>query len=87
MEITPTGDLQVQTLFGPIYEKKPVIYQETNEGQQYVAGSYEMRGSDIFGFAIDNIYDSSCTLVIDPGLAYSTFLGGTQYETGLAIAS
>ena len=38
-----------------------------------------------YGFTV-GAYDPSRTLVIDPGLAYSTFLGGTSNEIGRGIA-
>src|SRR5206468_273276 len=38
-----------------------------------------------FGFAVGK-YDRSLPLTIDPGIAYSAFLGGTSFDIGLGIA-
>jgi hypothetical protein len=38
-----------------------------------------------YGFAIGS-YDPRYPLVIDPGLDYSTFLGGADFDVGLDIA-
>ena len=39
-----------------------------------------------YGFAVGSGYDPGHELIIDPGLAYSTFLGGASNETGTGIA-
>lgn len=78
------GELIVRTARGALVHKAPVIYQEIEGKRKRVAGRYVRRGSDI-GFAVD-AYDRTLPLVIDPILAYTTFLGGTSYDEGLAIA-
>ncbi len=44
-----------------------------------------MRGKDAIGFELAN-YDRHRALYIDPGLVYSTYLGGNQTDQGLGIA-
>ena len=44
-----------------------------------------MKGSG-YGFSVDR-YDPNRELIIDPGLDYSTFLGGTSHEFGTGIAA
>jgi len=83
--LTSAGDIQIDTNFGSIYEKKPFIYQTINGAQQEIAGRYEIIQPDIFGFAIDENYNPSYPIVIDPTLVYSTYLGGTNYEIGREI--
>ena len=48
-----------------------------------VASRYELTGH-AYGFTTDR-YDSKRELIIDPGLDYSTFLGGTSHEFGNGI--
>ena len=48
-----------------------------------VASRYELTGH-AYGFTTDR-YDSNRELIIDPGLDYSTFLGGTSHEFGNGI--
>ncbi len=67
--------------------QKPVIYQEIDGARQQVTGAYALRDGNRVGFEIGD-YDRDRPLVIDPviTLAYSTFLGGTGHEKGVAIA-
>ncbi|HVX63807.1 MAG TPA: SBBP repeat-containing protein, partial [Pirellulales bacterium] len=50
-----------------------------------VAGCFVLEGADRVGFAV-GAYDASLPLVIDPVLDYSTYLGGSDYQFGNAIA-
>jgi hypothetical protein len=80
------GDLEIQTTYGVIHENKPVIYQEIDNQIKEVMGEYRILEPAVFGFEIGS-YNSEIPLVIDPGLVYSTFLGGTIGEEpgGIAI--
>jgi hypothetical protein len=53
----------------------PVTYQETENGRQMIASSYVLKGKNKVAFAVGD-YDKSKTLVIDPKLIYSTYIGG-----------
>ncbi len=86
MRVTSDGDLAIETRFGLFSEKSPVIYQEINGIKQGIIGRYEPRQPNSFGFAIEDEYNPLYPLVIDPTLAYSTYLGGTYYDEGLGIA-
>jgi len=86
LRVTPTGDLEIMTCFGVILEKAPLIYQEINGVRNQVAGGYEIREPDVFGFTIDVGFDPLFPLVVDPELVYSTFLGGIDYDNGCDIA-
>lgn len=83
--LTSAGDIQIDTNFGSIYEIKPFIYQEINGVKQEIEGQYEISEPGVFGFTIDENYNSAYPLVIDPTLAYSTYLGGTDYDIGREI--
>jgi Putative Ig domain/Beta-propeller repeat len=54
---------------------KPRIYQQTPEGPREIAGHYVLGAHNRIAFALDP-YDRVQPLVIDPTLAYSTYLGG-----------
>jgi RHS repeat-associated protein len=63
-----------------VIQKAPVIYQEGADGKrQSVTGSYVKKGPKSFGFTLGS-YDRTRPLVIDPVLAYSTYLGGDEAE-------
>ncbi|MEE9553720.1 MAG: SBBP repeat-containing protein, partial [candidate division Zixibacteria bacterium] len=75
LAITPNGDLEAATLFGSIHENIPSVYQEIGSGKREVTGRYVITAPGVFGFEVDD-YNPSLTLVIDPELVYSTYLGG-----------
>jgi hypothetical protein len=53
----------------------PVSYQDTENGRLAVASRYVLEGAGKIGFKIGE-YDKSKTLVIDPKLIFSTYVGG-----------
>jgi Big-like domain-containing protein/beta-propeller repeat-containing protein len=79
------GDLVLKTKNGEVRFQKPVIYQEVNGARQEVTGGYTLKGKDRVGFEVA-AYDATKPLVIDPGLLYSTYLGGSGTDEGLGIA-
>ncbi len=89
LELTPEGDLEVILSSGRLIEKRPVIYQEIDGRRVPVKGSYKLLGEKdgafAYGFSIAS-YDHTRDLVIDPVLAYSTYLGGLYDDVGFAIA-
>jgi hypothetical protein len=60
---------------------KPVIYQEWKGHRHEVGGGYVLKDKHHVGFEVAS-YDTSRPLVIDPVLAYSTFLGGSVFDAG-----
>jgi hypothetical protein len=80
-----TGDLLLGIGKKTIRQHKPIVYQETSAGRREVEGRYALRGDGRVGFEVGQ-YDASATLVIDPVLEYSTYLGGNSSEEGYSIA-
>src|SRR5260370_39957968 len=62
-----------------------MVYQEVGGVRQEVAGRYVMKEKRQIGFRVA-AYDPSRPLIIDPVLAYSTYLGGSGDDFGLGIA-
>jgi len=79
--MTDEGDLALQTEAGELRWKKPNIYQ----GEKKVPGRFIARGKNRFGFELGE-YDPSRSVVIDPALIYSTYIGGSQNEAARAVA-
>jgi hypothetical protein len=80
------GDLVLQTAAGAVTEQAPVLYQQNADGTRTaVSGGYVLEGDGTVGFQV-GAYDSSQALVIDPVLAYSTYLGGSGADEGHGIA-
>jgi hypothetical protein len=80
------GELLVQTSLGVLKDAAPVSYQRIGGQRVAVESRYKLlKGDGGYGFAV-GAYDPRYPLVIDPGLDYSTFLGGTGGDEGSGIA-
>jgi len=64
---------------------KPVAWQEADGERREIACRFEITGSREAGFRLGD-YDRSRTLVIDPVLAYSTYIGGAGVDQAFDIA-
>ena len=85
INIAAQGDLVLKTASGEIRQRKPVAYQEVNGGRREIASRYTMKGPQEVGFELGE-YDRSRPLVIDPVIAYSTYLGGSGSDIAGSIA-
>ncbi len=64
-----------------------VSYQEVDGERVPVESRYVLdEGTGRYGFEVGAGYDPAHPLVIDPDLAYSTFLGGTGLDSDRGIA-
>jgi hypothetical protein len=79
------GDLLVSIGGGALRFRKPFAYQEKNSTKVEVAANYVLEGDNTVAFTLGT-YDSTRSLVIDPILSYSTYLGGTDIDGANAIA-
>ncbi|MEW6745192.1 MAG: hypothetical protein AB1486_20765 [Planctomycetota bacterium] len=80
------GALILETAAGPLQQCRPCTYELGPDGtRQAVECSYRLLGVDRFGFDVPG-RDRDRALVIDPGLTYGTFLGGSSQDSGLSIA-
>jgi len=85
VEVDAGGDLIVEKQGVQVRLKKPVAYQETEEGREEVACAFSPAGDRRVGFKL-GAFDSARPLVIDPVLLYSTYLGGNGNDRGHGIA-
>jgi len=85
MRVDEKGDLILRTDAGEIRQSRPVVYQQIDNARQIIPASYLIKGKKQIAFQIAN-YDRSKPLVIDPTLAFSTFLGGSGNDSGEGIA-
>jgi Beta-propeller repeat/Abnormal spindle-like microcephaly-assoc'd, ASPM-SPD-2-Hydin len=93
-----TGDLVLKMGKGiqDVRFQKPVAYQEESTpqndatatqgaGKHFVAAKYKLDSQNRIRFQL-GAYDHRKTLLIDPTLSYSTYLGGSSNDYGASIA-
>ncbi|HUO03725.1 MAG TPA: SBBP repeat-containing protein [Candidatus Binataceae bacterium] len=89
LSFNSVGDLIVPLADGSeLIHRAPLIYQERDGHRESIAGRTVMRGMDTIGFELAT-YDRRRPVYIDPGLVYSTFLGGStgDFVAGIAVDS
>jgi Ca2+-binding RTX toxin-like protein len=78
------GALVITTANGAITQGAPILYQTLSGERVPVEGRFSLADGEV-GFEVAG-YDPSHSLVIDPTLVYSTYLGGTGDDIGYGIA-
>lgn len=79
------GNLRIVARHGEIAFEKPAVYQVRDGQKELVDGRFVLQGKDEVAFALGS-YDAGRELVIDPVLAYSTYLGGSGGDSAAGIA-
>jgi len=90
LRLDALGNLVISTELGELVDTRPYSYQEVDGRRIEVESRFVLRGKPrdaVLGFEVGESYDPGHPLVIDPGLEYSTFLGGngTDFATDIVI--
>src|SRR5580658_564990 len=85
LRVDSAGSLVLEMGGGPVSFRKPVTYQQISGARRPVESRYLLAGSNQVRFSVGS-YDKRYPLVIDPSLVYSTYLGGSAFDYGIAIA-
>ena len=85
LHIDDQGELVMAVEGGEVRLHKPVAYQEAGAEKEMVAANYTLDANHQVHFEVGD-YDRSRSLVIDPVLAYSSMLGGSNIDGANAIA-
>jgi hypothetical protein len=97
LRIARDGDLVISGEDGELSFHRPVVYQEDGSPHHLggtphlisesnaLQGHWILKGPTLAGFEV-LAYDRSKPLIIDPALAYSTYLGGHGADVGQAVA-
>jgi uncharacterized protein (TIGR03437 family) len=85
LRIDANGDLVLETTVGTIRHRRPRAYQTFGGTERAVPVSYEIDSASTVRFRVSE-YDRRYPLVIDPVLAYATYLGGIGTDLGQSIA-
>ncbi|WP_309495554.1 SBBP repeat-containing protein [Mechercharimyces sp. CAU 1602] len=83
VEIDSNQNLNVIFSHGAIQEKQPLSFQA--EASVPLSTRFLLDEDGSIGFAIDDEYDPTLPLTIDPIVIYSTYLGGSSIESGTGI--
>jgi hypothetical protein len=89
LALDSAGGLVIQTSLGTLHDAAPVSFQEIDGVRVPVESRYVLQagpGEKGYSFGVGAGYRADHELIIDPGVAYSTFLGGTADEIGNGIA-
>src|SRR5262245_3559506 len=84
--LAPGGAMRIRTALGTLHDSRPLTYQRIAGARVPVSSRFrlESRGTR-FGFHVGP-HRTGHPLVIDPGVQFSTFLGGNSNEIGAGIA-
>ena len=85
LEVNARGELLLNLPGGQIRHHKPVIYQHEGGARKAITGRYSIFYGNEAGFHI-GAYDASKPLIIDPVMDYSTYLGGSFYDSASAMS-
>src|SRR6266403_2221335 len=85
LSLDAKGGLILGVKGGAVRLGKPRIYQEIDGARKEISGGYEFKNAHEVSFRVA-AYDRSRPLIIDPVLAYSTYLGGSSGDAGYGIA-
>jgi hypothetical protein len=77
--LTRGGALAVRTPLGTARDQRPRSWQRTGGSRVPVRSRYAVADKRRFGFALGP-HDASRPLVIDPGIVYSSFIGGSSFD-------
>ena len=79
------GDLVVKVEGGELRFRRPVAYQKVEGSRRRVPVNYILKAKNQVEFRLGS-YDRRQSLVIDPILSYSTYVGGSSIDSANAIA-
>jgi hypothetical protein len=85
LHVDSLGQLVVNSSGGEIRLRQPVAYQEIAGTKKPVPVHYVLKNGKNVSFQVA-AYDAHSTLVIDPILIYSTYVGGSNIDNASAIA-
>jgi len=90
LTLDDSGALLIDTSRGILRDSAPISYQTISGKRVPVKSRYVLKqGGEAareYGFVVGAGYDPRHELIIDPGVEYSTFLGGAAGDSGAGIA-
>ncbi len=84
LSVDANGDLRIEFRDGVLWQKKPVIYQESRGVRRQIRGNYVVEDRQV-RIAVEG-RDPERLLVIDPVIVYATYFGGSGDEQPCRVA-
>ena len=84
LAIDDTGNLAMNSDAGRVTLLKPSIYQMVGGQKKPVRGGYVLRPNHSVGVELGD-YDPTKSLVVDPVLVYSSYLGGSGWDAAVSV--
>ncbi len=85
LSINGAGELVLHGPAGEMLETSPQVWQEYDDHDTSRKGRYRILGPNLLGFEVEET-DPSAAIVFDPGLLWSTLIGGGSLESALTSA-
>ncbi len=86
VHVDRAGNLACDFEGSRVVEGAPVVYQEVGAKKKTVQARYQVFPDGSAGFSV-GAYDEQLPLIIDPPISYSTYLGGSRFDAGTAVAA
>ncbi len=86
LKVNPAGELIIKAGEAQLIQHAPYAYQDIAGKRVAVTARYALRPGGKIGFALGD-YDRRYPLIIDPALSYSSYLGGSNEDKALAVAT
>ncbi len=88
LSLAEDGALLLHTAIGPLRQERPQTFAVAEDGaRREVQCRYLLLDESAFGFAVSGWDSARERLIIDPGLAFATFLGGSGSDVIGAVAA
>ncbi len=86
LRVDPTnGDLIIGTPAGDLRDERPIILQETEDGDLRLPSDFILIEDMSFTFSVPPECSNDLKFVIDPGIEFSTYLGGSKKDQGIIV--
>jgi len=85
LTVTEQGELSVNVKGNRLIHKKPHIYQDIDGKRVEIEGAFKIYDKQTYGFQVAS-YNMENSLIIDPVLVYSTYLGRSEDDLAYSIA-
>jgi uncharacterized protein (TIGR03437 family) len=85
LEIDSSGDLLIDAGGIKIRQLRPKVYQWIDGKKHHVESAYRLSSGSRVRFALSR-FDPSQSLIIDPVIQYSTYIGGSGHDKGVDLA-